>query len=104
MKTLLPVLPLLAIASALPARAADPMALAQKDACLSCHALDHKLVGPAWKDVAKKYRGESGAEAKLVERVRKGGSGVWGPIPMPPNPTPSDAEIKQLVQFILTLK
>lgn len=104
MKRFLWSLALLGAVSALPARAADPMALAKKYACLSCHAVDNKLVGPAWKDVAAKYRGQKDAEAKLMAKVRKGGSGVWGTIPMPPNPGPSDAELKQLVDFILSLK
>ncbi|HVB47814.1 MAG TPA: c-type cytochrome [Burkholderiales bacterium] len=104
MKRFLWPLALLGVAFALSARAEEPMALARKYACLSCHAVDHKLVGPAWKDVAAKYRGEKDAEAKLIAKVRHGGSGVWGTIPMPPNPTPSDAELKQLVDFILSLK
>lgn len=95
---------LLAAVCVLPAQAADPMALAKKYACLSCHAVDHKLVGPAWKDVAAKYRGQKDAEAKLMAKVRHGGSGVWGTIPMPPNPGPSDAELKELVDFVLSLK
>ena len=94
----------LGLAFALPARGADPMALAQKYNCLACHAVDHKLVGPAWKDVANKYRGHKDAEAKLLAKVRNGGSGVWGQIPMPPNPGPSDADLKELVHFILNLK
>lgn len=104
MKRIFLPLALLGLVFALPARAADPMALAQKYNCLSCHALDHKLVGPAWDAVAKKYRGEKGAEAKLAAKIRKGGSGVWGSIPMPPNPGPSDADLKELVHFILNLK
>lgn len=94
---------LLGFVLALPARAADPMALAAKYNCLACHAVDHKVVGPAWKDVAQKYRGQKGAEAKLIAKIRKGGAGVWGPVPMPPNPAPSDADLKELVHFILTL-
>jgi len=81
------------------------LALAQKDNCLSCHAVDHKVVGPAYKDVAKKYAGDKGAEAKLIAKVKAGGSGVWGPIPMPPNsPAVSDADIKTLVKWVLSLK
>jgi len=81
------------------------LALAQKDNCLSCHAVDHKVVGPAYKDVAKKYAGDKGAEAKLIAKVKAGGSGVWGPIPMPPNPPAvSDADIKTLVKWVLSLK
>ncbi len=104
MKRILWSLALVGTVAALPAHAADPMALAKKYACLSCHAVDHKLVGPSWKDVAAKYRGQKDAEAKLMAKVRHGGSGVWGTIPMPPNPGPSDAELKELVGYILSLK
>lgn len=78
-------------------------ALAQKSACLACHAVDKKLVGPAYKDVAKKYKGDKTAEAKLIEKVKKGGSGVWGPIPMPPNAAVKDEDIKTLVQWVLAM-
>ena len=79
--------------------------LAQAKKCLTCHTVDKKLVGPAWKDVAVKYRGQKGAEAKLIQKVAKGGSGVWGPTPMPPNaPQVSQSDIKTLVRFILRLK
>jgi cytochrome c len=78
--------------------------LAKKSGCIACHTIDHKLVGPAWKDVAKKYKGKKGAEAELVTKVAKGGKGVWGQVPMPPNsPKVSDAHIKELVKFILKL-
>lgn len=79
-------------------------ALAQKNNCLSCHAVDHKVVGPAYKDIAKKYAGDKGAEAKLIAKVKAGGSGVWGPIPMPPNAQVSDADIKTLVKWVLAQK
>ena len=78
--------------------------LAQKKNCMACHAVDKKLVGPAYKDVAAKYAGQKDAVDKLATKVMKGGSGVWGPVPMPANPQVSDAEAKQLVQWILTLK
>ncbi|MBV8678873.1 MAG: c-type cytochrome [Aquitalea sp.] len=78
--------------------------LAQKNNCLSCHAVDHKVVGPAYKDVAKKYAGDKGAEAKLIAKVKAGGSGVWGPVPMPPNSQVSDADIKTLVKWVLSQK
>jgi cytochrome c len=104
MKRFLWPLTLLAAIAALPAAAADPMALAKKFACLSCHAVDSKLVGPSWKDVAARYRGQKGAETTLMAKIRRGGSGGWGTIPMPPNPSPSDAELKQLVDYILSLK
>ncbi len=87
------------------AYAADASALAQKDGCLACHTVDKKVVGPAFKDVAKKYAGNKDAEAMLVKKVKDGGSGTWGPIPMPPNgPRVSDADIKTLVQWVLSLK
>lgn len=76
-------------------------ALAQKSACLSCHGVDKKIVGPAYKDVAAKYKGDKTAEAKLVEKVKKGGSGVWGAIPMPPNAQVKDDDIKTLVKWVL---
>ena len=77
-------------------------ALAKKHNCTACHAVDKKLVGPAYKDVAKKYKGQNVA-AKLEEKVKKGGSGVWGPIPMPPNAAVPDADIKKLVDWVLKL-
>ncbi len=93
----------LAAAMAVPASAQDASALAKKYNCLACHSVDNKVVGPAYKDVANKYRGDKGAEAKLVDKVKKGGSGVWGQIPMPPNNVP-DGDIKTLVKWILSLK
>ena len=93
----------LAVAAA-PAFAADEMALAQKSACTACHAVDKKIVGPAFKEVAAKYKGDKTAEAKLVDKVKKGGTGVWGQVPMPPNSTVSDADIKTLVKWVLSQK
>ncbi len=84
--------------------AAADLPLAQAQGCLGCHTVDKKLVGPAWKDVANKYRGDAGAEAKLVKKVREGGKGNWGDIVQPPNTTTSDADLKILVKFILALK
>lgn len=82
----------------------DALALAKKSGCLNCHALDKNVVGPAWKDVGAKYKGDKGAEAKLIEKVKKGGSGNWGTVPMIPNsPAVSDDNIKALVEFVLTL-
>jgi cytochrome c len=79
--------------------------MAQKSGCFACHTVEKKLVGPAWNDVAAKYRGQKDAEAKLVAKVTKGGSGVWGAVPMPPNsPKVGDADIKTLVRYILSLK
>jgi len=87
---------------ALPAAANEE--LAKKNACTACHAVDKKLVGPAFKDVANKYRNDKKAEAMLVEKVKKGGVGVWGQVPMPPNTTVPDADVKALVQWILSQK
>jgi cytochrome c len=78
--------------------------LAQKKNCLACHAVDKKVVGPAYKEVAAKYAGQKDAVEKLTQKVMKGGVGVWGQIPMPANPQVSDAEAKQLVTWILGLK
>ena len=77
-------------------------ALAKKHNCTACHAIDKKVVGPAYKDVAAKYRGQNVA-AKHEEKVKKGGSGVWGPIPMPPNTAVPDEDVKKLVDWVLKL-
>lgn len=78
--------------------------MAAKNGCTACHSVDNKLVGPAWKDVAVKYRGDKSASARLFAKIKNGGSGVWGPVPMPPNAQVSDADIKALVKWILALK
>jgi len=78
--------------------------LLKKSGCTACHAVDKKLVGPAYVEVAAKYKGDAGAPAKLMEKIKKGGSGVWGQVPMPPNPQVSDADIKAMVTYILALK
>lgn len=78
--------------------------LAQKKNCMACHAVDKKLVGPSYKDVAAKYAGQKDAVDQLAQKVIKGGQGVWGPVPMPANPQVSEAEAKQLVQWIMTQK
>jgi len=85
------------------ALAADMPAVAKKNNCTACHAIDKKVVGPAWMDVAKKYKGDATAGAKLSEKIAKGGSGVWGAMPMPANPKVTDAERKEIVDFILAL-
>ena len=78
--------------------------LAKKDNCFACHAVDKKVIGPGYKEVAAKYKGDKSAEAKLIEKVKKGGSGVWGQIPMPPNsPQVKDEDIKTIVRWILSL-
>ena len=96
------------ILTALVALAATPALaseeLAKKNACTACHAIDKKLVGPAYKEVAKKYRDDKGAEAKLADKVKKGGVGVWGQVPMPPNPAVKDEDVKTLVKWVLSLK
>lgn len=78
--------------------------LAKAKNCLACHAVSTKLVGPAYKDVAAKYAGQKGVEDKLVQKVMKGGSGVWGPVPMPANPQVSEAEARTLVKWVLSQK
>jgi cytochrome c len=86
------------------ADAAAAKALAQKSGCLACHSVDQKVLGPAFKDVAAKYKGDKTAEAKLVEKVKKGGSGTWGGVPMPANsPQVKDADITTIVQWVLSL-
>jgi cytochrome c len=96
------------LALALCAAAASPafaqQDLAQSKNCLTCHAVDKKVVGPAYKDVAAKYAGDKTAVDKLTQKVLKGGSGVWGPVPMPANPQVTEAEAKKLVTWILSLK
>ena len=79
-------------------------ALATAKNCMACHALDRKLVGPAYKDVAAKYAGDKSAVDKLASKIQKGGSGVWGPVPMPANTQVSDAEAKKLAAWVLTIK
>jgi cytochrome c len=90
-----------AVVLSAPARADE--ALAKKYNCLACHQTDKKLVGPSYKDIAKKYKGQAAAAADLAGKVKKGGSGVWGPVPMPPNAAAPDADIKKLVDWILKM-
>jgi cytochrome c len=85
------------------AKAADGAALAAKYNCTACHAVDRKVVGPSFKEVAAKYAGDASAQAKLEQKVKNGGSGVWGAIPMPPNAVP-DADLKTLVSWALAQK
>lgn len=92
------------ILSAGAAQAADEEALAKSKNCLACHAVDKKLVGPSYKDVAKKYAGQKDAEVMLSEKVIKGGKGNWGQIPMPPNASVTPAEANKLVKWILSMK
>lgn len=75
--------------------------LATKNACLACHATDKKVVGPAYQDVSKKYAGQKDAEAILAKSIKAGGSGKWGPVPMPPQAALSDADAKALAAWVL---
>jgi len=75
--------------------------LATKNACLACHAIDKKLVGPAYQDVSKKYAGQKDAEAMLAKSIKAGGSGKWGPVPMPAQAALSDADAKALAAWVL---
>ena len=95
---------LLAVGGGYAADAKANEELLKKNVCTACHSLDKKMVGPAYKEVAAKYRGQKDAEAKLMEKVKKGGKGVWGEVPMPPNPAVKDDELKTMVQYILSLK
>lgn len=102
MKIVLTLAALALTAAALPALANEE--LAKKNACTACHGIDKKLVGPAYKEVAAKYKGNAKAEALLVEKVKKGGVGVWGQVPMPANPQVSADEAKTLATWVLTIK
>lgn len=75
--------------------------LAKRKACLSCHGIDRRIVGPSFKEVSSRYKGQSDAEARLVEKLRKGSSGAWGPIPMPPNPDLAETDARRLIQWVL---
>ena len=101
---LLPALIVSVAAAAAAAPALANEALAKSKNCLACHAVDKKVVGPAYKEVAAKYAGQKDAVDKLSQKVIKGGGGVWGQVPMPANPQVNEAEAKQLVQWILGLK
>ncbi|MBI1965442.1 MAG: c-type cytochrome [Betaproteobacteria bacterium] len=89
------------------AHAADPKAaeaLAKASGCLACHTVDKKLIGPSYKEIAGKYRKDKGAEANLIKKVKAGGKGVWGEVPMMPNAHVKDEDIKTIVQWILSIK
>ena len=79
-------------------------ALMKKYGCAACHQIEKTVIGPAYVEVAVKYKGDKDAVAKLSKKVKEGGAGVWGKVPMPPNATVPDADIKELVTWILTLK
>ena len=83
---------------------ADDAALARKKNCMACHTVDKKIVGPAYKDVARKYAGQADAEARLAEKIVKGGKGSWGDVPMPPNATVKPGEAAALARWILCLR
>jgi cytochrome c len=93
----------LGLPSAVGAATGDASPLLTKYNCTACHTVDKKLVGPSYKEVAAKYAGDAGAAAKLEQKVKNGGTGVWGQIPMPPNNVP-DADLKTLVAWILAQK
>ncbi len=96
------------IAAALAASASAPVwadqALAQSKNCMACHAVDKKVVGPAFKDIAAKFGSQPGAADMLAQKIVKGSSGVWGPVPMPANTQVSAAEAKTLANWVLSLK
>jgi cytochrome c len=102
MKSVLILGSLIASLASLPALASAD--LAQKKNCMACHAMDKKLIGPSYKDVAAKYAGQKDAADKLAQKIVKGGSGVWGAVPMPANPQVSEAEAKQLAAWVMTVK
>lgn len=102
MKQFALVLGIAATIAVFPVRASD--ALAKKHACLACHTVDKKLVGPSYKEVAAKYRSDPAAQGKLADKVKKGSQGVWGQVPMPPNANVPDGDIQALVKWILTQK
>jgi len=79
-------------------------ALAKKHNCLACHAMDKKLIGPSFKEVADKYKADKGAEAKLITKIKNGGVGAWGQTPMPPNAAVPDADIKAMTKWVLAAK
>lgn len=84
-----------------PVSPADAIAIARSNACMGCHAIDRKLVGPSFQQIAEKYKGDAQASAKLEKKVKNGGAGVWGSIPMPSHPKMSDADIKTVVAWVL---
>jgi len=90
--------------AAAPAAGASGEALLQKSGCVACHAVDKKLVGPGYKEVAAKYAGDKDAADKLAKKVKAGGAGVWGQVPMPPHPQLSDADVQAMVKYVLSLK
>jgi cytochrome c len=103
MKSLILSAAALTLGAVLPAQASEE--LAKKHQCITCHVVKGaKTIGPTYADVAKKYAGQKDAEAKLAEKVKKGGQGVWGQVPMPPNAAVPDADLKALVKWVLAVK
>ncbi len=94
----------LALAIAMVAPAMADQALAVSKNCMACHAIDKKVVGPAYKDVAEKYKSDKGAAERLTGKIMKGGAGVWGPVPMPANVQVSEPEAKKLATWVLSLR
>src|SRR5512147_3283452 len=99
---LFPALALVAAAATVSAPAMADEALAKQKNCLACHATDKKLVGPSYKDVAAKYKGDKDAAAKLAKKIREGGVGVWGQVPMPANPQVNEQEAASLAKWVLS--
>jgi len=97
MRTLL----FLCLSAVLASPALADLQLAKAKNCMTCHGVDKKVIGPAFKDVAAKYKGEAGAGDKLAGKIIKGGSGVWGPVSMPANPQVSEADAKKLAEWVL---
>jgi len=102
------IVPAAAAALLISGQATADLALAKKSGCLACHGVDKKIVGPSWKDVAAKYKGDAGAKDRMIAKVKKGGKGNWADItggaPMPPySPRVSDENIEKLVDFIMAL-
>ena len=103
MKSLILSAAALTLGAVLPAQASED--LAKKHLCTTCHVVKGaKTIGPTYADVAKKYAGQKDAEAKLADKVKKGGQGVWGQVPMPPNGAVPDADVKALVKWLLSVK
>ena len=104
MKRILLALATLSIGAAMSTPALADLQLATAKNCMACHAVDKKLVGPSYKDVAAKYAGQKDAADKLAVKIQKGGAGVWGPVPMPANPQVNEADAKKLAAWVLTQK
>lgn len=92
------------LAMGVSAQASANATLAKEKNCMACHSIDKKIVGPGYKEVALKYKGQKNAEDVLTKKVLAGGAGVWGPVPMPANSQVTEAEARTLVKWILSLK